>query len=208
MWRNSEMTEKANLWWPGGNVPSPKEGGGGVWESSTSKAKTRPSSSSTWTSFIIKRTSHGLGWYGIHTTQMGRSLMLQRKRDPSGGKMCLNLLTILEELHRVRWEMAPQFSFGLISGMIIFFNKGYQDYTLLPRTRTFQWLPFYKITLWKDNSISPFQNKLSRNITNFSKLFTKLKFQRIVKTLGIISGETPLIQHPSFITFLTGMSTP
>jgi hypothetical protein len=60
MWRNSEMTEKANLWWLGGNVPSPKEGGG-VWESSTSKAKTRPSSSSTWTSFIIKRTSHGLG---------------------------------------------------------------------------------------------------------------------------------------------------
>jgi hypothetical protein len=29
MWRNSEMTEKANLWWLGGNVPSPKEGGGG-----------------------------------------------------------------------------------------------------------------------------------------------------------------------------------
>jgi hypothetical protein len=134
--------------------------------------------------------------------------MRLRRKDPSDEKMCLSYLTSLEGLHLVRCGMVPQFSSGLMIGMITFFNKSFQDFTLLPRIKTFQWLHSYKMTHWKHNFTCLSQNKLSRNTSNFNTLFNKSKSQRIAKTHGIISGETPHTQHPSSTISPTRMSTP
>jgi hypothetical protein len=77
---------------------------------------------------------------------MEKYLMQLRRRDHFGGKMWLNYLISLEGLHPVRWGMGPHPSFGLMFGMTTFFNKSFQDFTLLPRIKTFQWLHSYKMT--------------------------------------------------------------
>jgi hypothetical protein len=60
---------------------------------------------------------------------MVKYLMHLRRKDPSGGKMCLNYLISLEGLHPARWGMDQLFSFGLMFGMITSFNTSFQDYS-------------------------------------------------------------------------------
>jgi hypothetical protein len=134
IWRSSDIHERTKpiVTWKKCTKPKRK----GVWESSTSKVKTRHYSLNTSTSFTI-RTFPRLTKFGTHTILMEKSLMRLRRKDLSDEKMCLSYLTSLEGLHLVRCGMVPQFSSGLMIGMITFFNKSFQDFTLLPRIKTF-----------------------------------------------------------------------
>jgi hypothetical protein len=139
---------------------------------------------------------------------MVKYLMHLRRKDPSGGKMCLNYLISLEGLHPTRWGMDPLFSFGLMFGMITSFNTSFQDCTLLLRIKTFHLLHSCIMIQWKHNFTYLSKNKLSRNTSNFNGSSNKFKFQRIAKTRGITSGGTPPIQLPNSIISPTRMSIP
>jgi hypothetical protein len=105
----------------------------------------------------------------------------------------------IEEFQNVEWEMAQQFSFGLIFGMIICYKTSSQGFTPMLRTRTSQLLSFSLKIRLQINSTFPCLPKPIRNISNFRALSNSYKFRKTTKMYGNIYGEANNTQHQSSI---------